>query len=164
MIFAKYTFIAFLVVFEVGSVICGAAQSSNMLIAGRTIAGLGGSGLRNGALTIMSESIPLKERPRKLLLSISSTRVWSWHEVAYFGVCMGSKLILTPDLTLKYLLCSQELVAMLGAVAGPLIGGAFTVSVSWRWCKSISSPVTLLSSHGFYRFLHQPTHRQPSFY
>lgn len=74
-------------------------------------------------------------------------RIWSWHEVAYFGVCMGSKLILTPDLTLTYLFCSFELVAMLGAVAGPLIGGSFTVSVSWRWCKSIPSLVTLLSSH-----------------
>ncbi|KUL83693.1 hypothetical protein ZTR_07474 [Talaromyces verruculosus] len=99
----KYVFIAFLAVFEIGSAICGAAQSSNMLIAGRTIAGLGGSGLRNGALTIMSESIPLEERP------------------PYFGVCMG--------------------IAMLGAVAGPLIGGAFTVSVSWRWCFYINLPI-----------------------
>lgn len=64
MIPTKYTFIAFLVLFEIGSTICGAAQSSKMLIAGRTIAGLGGSGLRNGALTILSESIPLPERPR----------------------------------------------------------------------------------------------------
>lgn len=64
----QYIFIAFLTVFEIGSAVCGAAQSSNMLIAGRTIAGLGGSGLRNGALTIMSESIPLEQRPRELRL------------------------------------------------------------------------------------------------
>lgn len=62
----QYTFLAFLIVFEAGSAICGAAQSSRMLIAGRTIAGLGGSGLRNGALTIVSESIPWEQRPRKL--------------------------------------------------------------------------------------------------
>jgi MFS family permease len=36
-----------------------------MLIAGRTVAGLGGSGLRTGALTIVSSSIPLEERPRE---------------------------------------------------------------------------------------------------
>uniref|UniRef100_A0A093URC9 Putative HC-toxin efflux carrier TOXA n=1 Tax=Talaromyces marneffei PM1 TaxID=1077442 RepID=A0A093URC9_TALMA len=99
----KYTFIAFLFVFEVGSAICGAAQSSKMLIAGRAVAGLGGAGLRNGALTIMSETIPLQERP------------------PYFGVAMG--------------------VSMLGAVAGPLIGGAFTASVSWRWCFYINLPI-----------------------
>ncbi|OKL56681.1 hypothetical protein UA08_08251 [Talaromyces atroroseus] len=99
----KYTFIAFLAIFEAGSAICGAAHSSNMLIAGRTVAGLGGSGLRNGALTIMSASIPLEERP------------------PHFGAAMG--------------------IAMLGAVAGPLIGGAFTTSVSWRWCFYINLPI-----------------------
>lgn len=69
--YLKYTFIAFLFVFEVGSAICGAAQSSKMLIAGRAVAGLGGAGLRNGALTIMSETIPLQERPREFPLYIS---------------------------------------------------------------------------------------------
>jgi hypothetical protein len=42
----KWSFLAFL---EVGSALCGAAQSSVMLIVGRAIAGLGASGLTNGA-------------------------------------------------------------------------------------------------------------------
>jgi MFS family permease len=34
-----------------------------MLIVGRAVAGLGGSGLINGALTIITASVPLKRRP-----------------------------------------------------------------------------------------------------
>jgi MFS family permease len=63
--FLKYTFLVFLVLFEVGSAICGSAQSSKMLIIGRAVAGLGGSGLRNGALNVITECIPLSKRPRK---------------------------------------------------------------------------------------------------
>ena len=36
----KITFLAFLALFELGSVLCGAAQSSAMLIIGRAVAGL----------------------------------------------------------------------------------------------------------------------------
>lgn len=59
----KWTYIFFLGLFELGSLICGLANSSNMLIAGRTVAGLGASGLFNGALTILSASVPLQKRP-----------------------------------------------------------------------------------------------------
>lgn len=70
MLIRKYTFLAFLGLFEVGSAICGAAQSSTMLIIGRAVAGMGGSGLRNGALNILTESIPLPKRPRKLSILV----------------------------------------------------------------------------------------------
>jgi MFS family permease len=59
---SKYTFLAFLALFEVGSVLCGAAQSSKMLILGRAVAGLGASGLTNGALTIIAAISPLHKR------------------------------------------------------------------------------------------------------
>jgi MFS family permease len=63
----KYTFLAFLGVFEIGSVLCGAAQSSDMLIIGRAVAGLGGSGLSNGALTILGAAVPMQKRPGEFL-------------------------------------------------------------------------------------------------
>lgn len=59
------TFLAFLGLFEFGSVLCGAAQSSNMLIVGRAVAGLGASGLTNGALTIIGATAPMPKRPGK---------------------------------------------------------------------------------------------------
>jgi MFS family permease len=61
------TFISFLGLFEFGSIICGAARSSNMLIIGRAIAGLGSSGLSNGALTIIGAIAPMHKRPGKAL-------------------------------------------------------------------------------------------------
>jgi MFS family permease len=43
--------------------LCGAAQSSNMLIAARAIAGIGASGLVNGTLTMIAIILPLNKRP-----------------------------------------------------------------------------------------------------
>ncbi|KAL8832019.1 MAG: hypothetical protein Q9170_005052 [Blastenia crenularia] len=60
---SKYTFLSFLALFEFGSLLCGVAQSSKMLIIGRAVAGLGSSGLINGALTIISVCVPLAKRP-----------------------------------------------------------------------------------------------------
>ncbi|RQM06095.1 hypothetical protein DH86_00002415, partial [Scytalidium sp. 3C] len=58
----QYVFISFLLLFELGSLLCGVATSSRMLIVGRAVAGLGGSGMINGALTILSSAIPLQKR------------------------------------------------------------------------------------------------------
>lgn len=52
----------FLFVFELGSMITALATSSNMFIVGRAVAGMGGSGLVNGALTIISACVPLHKR------------------------------------------------------------------------------------------------------
>lgn len=59
----KWTYIGALVVFELGSLICALANSSRMLIAGRIVAGLGASGLFNGAMTIIAALVPLPRRP-----------------------------------------------------------------------------------------------------
>lgn len=55
----------FFLIFEVGSVVCGAATSSTMLIIGRAVAGLGASGLINGSLTIIQSACTPQSRPRK---------------------------------------------------------------------------------------------------
>ncbi|KAH8596657.1 major facilitator superfamily domain-containing protein [Bisporella sp. PMI_857] len=59
---SKATFMVFLGTFELGSVLCGAASNSNMLIVGRAIAGAGSGGIINGALTIVSAAVPLQTR------------------------------------------------------------------------------------------------------
>lgn len=45
---------------------CGLANSSPMLIGGRAIAGVGASGLMNGAMTIIAGAVPLEKRARTL--------------------------------------------------------------------------------------------------
>ncbi|KAG4257715.1 hypothetical protein FPRO04_13396 [Fusarium proliferatum] len=59
----KWVFIAAMVLFEVGSAVCGAAPTSEALIVGRAIAGLGSAGLFQGAIIIIAYSVPLNKRP-----------------------------------------------------------------------------------------------------
>lgn len=61
----QWSFITLFVLFEVGSAICGAAQSSKMLIVGRAIAGIGAASLLNGSITIVSCTAPPEKRPSK---------------------------------------------------------------------------------------------------
>ena len=48
--------------FALGSAICGAANSMNMLIAGRTIQGLGGGGIQSLTTIILADLVTLQER------------------------------------------------------------------------------------------------------
>lgn len=48
----KWVFLAGLLIFEVGSIICAVAPSSAVLIVGRAVAGMGGAGLVSGALIV----------------------------------------------------------------------------------------------------------------
>lgn len=92
--------------------LCGAAVSSNMLIVGRAVAGLGGSGLMNGALTITAAALPMHKRPG--VLSPLDWRNCMLIFTAMTGVIMS--------------------VGQIGIIGGPLIGGVLTQYASWRWC------------------------------
>jgi MFS family permease len=59
----KWTFVGAVLIFEVGSAICGASPNSVALIVGRAIAGIGGAGIFSGALIIIAKSVPLSKRP-----------------------------------------------------------------------------------------------------
>ncbi|KAJ6473219.1 major facilitator superfamily domain-containing protein [Mycena sanguinolenta] len=59
----KWVFVSAIVVFELGSLICGVAPNSTTLIVGRAIAGLGSAGLFSGALIIVANAVPLASRP-----------------------------------------------------------------------------------------------------
>ena len=59
----KWTFMTFLAILEVGSLLCGVAVSSKMLIIGRAVAGIGVSGILNGAFTIIAGCVPMPKRP-----------------------------------------------------------------------------------------------------
>lgn len=60
----KWVYLGSLVVFEIGSLVCGAAPNSTALIIGRAIAGLGNAGLFQGAVIIIVYIVPLHKRPQ----------------------------------------------------------------------------------------------------
>lgn len=59
----KWVFLGAIGVFEVGSLICGVAPSSAVLIVGRAIAGLGVGGIFSGGIVILAYTLPLAKRP-----------------------------------------------------------------------------------------------------
>ncbi|PBK81733.1 iron permease [Armillaria gallica] len=58
----KAVALVFITIFSVGCVLCGAATGMTMLIAGRTVQGLGGAGIFTTSAIILSDLVPLSER------------------------------------------------------------------------------------------------------
>ncbi|MCJ1245728.1 hypothetical protein MMC30_002932 [Trapelia coarctata] len=119
----KWSFLGFLALFEVGSLICATSPSSVALIIGRAIAGIGAAGLFPGSLIIVAHISPRNMRP------------------AYTG-------ILTSTFGLS-------------SVIGPIIGGAFTQHVTWRWCFYINLPLGAVTFGTILLFFH-PSAREVS--
>jgi len=97
----KWIYIGSITLFEIGSVLCGAAPNMDALIVGRVLAGMGGSGIYLGGLNYFT----LLTNPEERGLYIS-----------LIGFNWG-----------------------IGAVLGPVIGGAFSISAAtWRWAFYIN--------------------------
>jgi MFS transporter, DHA2 family, glioxin efflux transporter len=59
----KWSFLVSMLIFEVGSLLCGVANTSTTLIIGRAIAGLGAAGLSVGGTAIMVQTVRPAARP-----------------------------------------------------------------------------------------------------
>ncbi|AEO60461.1 hypothetical protein MYCTH_2120491 [Thermothelomyces thermophilus ATCC 42464] len=74
----KILFVVSLILFEVGSAVCGATPNMNAIILGRVIAGIGGAGIYVGGLTYISVLTTSNERPLYLAICMS---VWGFGNV-----------------------------------------------------------------------------------
>lgn len=59
----RWTFLWCIVLFEAGSVICGAAPTSAVFIFGRAVAGIGSAGIMTGTTMVVIPMVPLHKRP-----------------------------------------------------------------------------------------------------
>lgn len=60
---SKWVYLTCILIFEVGSLICGVAPSMNVLIFGRAFQGIGASGMFISILTIFAQIVKLETRP-----------------------------------------------------------------------------------------------------
>ncbi|OLN97384.1 putative HC-toxin efflux carrier TOXA 4 [Colletotrichum chlorophyti] len=116
----KWLYLSRIVAFEVGSAICGAAPNMKAMAVGRVVAGIGGNGMYLGCMTYFSILLTPAERPfYTALISayVSQRMVLRWNfEIDTYDRFWG-----------------------LGAVLGPVIGGAFAQSkATWRWAFYIN--------------------------
>ena len=61
---AKWVLVALVSVFEIGSIVCASAPTSDALIVGRVITGAGGAGIASSAFFMISILVPLQSRPK----------------------------------------------------------------------------------------------------
>ena len=100
----KKIFISSIVVFLIGSILCGLSQTMDQLVAARAIQGLGGGGLMALVLAIVAEVVPPRQRGRYqgyfgAVFAVSSvagpllgglfTDHLSWHWIFFINVPLG---------------------------------------------------------------------------
>ncbi|MET7667001.1 MDR family MFS transporter [Micromonospora luteifusca] len=126
----KSVFLTSVVVFIVGSALCGMAGSAMLggpqdgmvqLIAFRAVQGLGAGGLMVGVMAIIGDLVPPRERGR------------------YQGMIAG--------------------IMAIAMVAGPLAGGFITDHLSWRWAFYVNLPLGGVALLVLITTMHLPKYR-----
>lgn len=102
----KWVYVLCVVVFEIGSTVCGAAPSMNALIIGRALAGLGGGGMYLGVMMMLSLFTTPLERPKYIGIigvvfgfgtvlgpviggAFADNPATTWRWAFYINLCIG---------------------------------------------------------------------------
>ena len=105
MLNTKWLFLSALFFFELGSLICGVAPTSKVLIVGRAIAGIGSAGIVTGGLVVVTHTSPLRKRPLfagivGMMCVLPLHRIWDGRNVlmneSVPTLGMGLELLLAP--------------------------------------------------------------------
>jgi len=117
----KKIFMFAIVLFLVGSALCGQSRNMDQLVAFRALQGIGAGGLMSLSMTIVGDVVSPRQRGKYL---------------GYFGAVFA-----------------------ISSVAGPLLGGFFTDSLSWRWVFYINLPLGVLDLSVIAARLHLPVRK-----
>jgi EmrB/QacA subfamily drug resistance transporter len=96
-----------LVIFTVGSVMCGSAQDTTFLTLSRAFQGIGGAAMFATALALLAAAFHGKDRGTAF---------------GFFGATTG-----------------------IAVAVGPVLGGALTSGLSWRWIFFVNVPICLVA-------------------
>ncbi|KIJ07370.1 hypothetical protein PAXINDRAFT_102988 [Paxillus involutus ATCC 200175] len=131
-----------IIIFLVGSALCGAAQSMNWLIICRAVQGIGGGGIIQLVFITISDIVPLQDRGR-----------YSGAVGATFGFARqahSSVLVFQlADIMIRTVWLDHCLVVL-----------ALAEHVSWRWCFFINLPTGGLAAVLLFIFLNLNPHQK----
>jgi MFS family permease len=152
---SKWLYLGSVFLFEVGSAICGAAPNMNVMIVGRAICGVSGSGLYVGVMSLIAVTTTMAERP----LYVSATGItwglgivlgpivgggfslsnvgwrWSFYINLFIGaVCAPAWLLLLPSKDPRPGVSYKQRFSELDYVGAALLIGAltsFVLAINW---------------------------------
>ncbi|KAF5657144.1 major facilitator superfamily transporter [Fusarium heterosporum] len=152
----RTVFLISILIFEVGSAICGAAPNAAALIVGRAIAGLGSAGIYAGAVIVTVYCIPLEKRmPYQAAVTAifgltsvlgpllggaftDSSATWRWCfyvnlPIGAIAAALLAFLLQVPDRNSTQLSLKEKLLLLDGPVCVMLLSGIVSLLIALRW-------------------------------